>query len=126
MNAMVDIDHLDLDRLDRDQLRQLACQQHHYIQEKNQQHNQLVAQQTQSLAQKKSELKRQAARIERLEVLLRRMNQKRIGSSSEKHSGQIELQLFNEAELAVLEASLPEEPRDNGNETVAVPVYKRK
>ncbi len=114
MNAMGDIDQLDVN-----QLRQLARQQHQHLQ----QHAQVVADQTQSLEQKESELKQQVIRIEHLEALLRRMNQQRFGSSSEKHPGQAELHLFNEAELIALAGLIEDQPDDDA---VAVPGYQRK
>jgi len=114
MNAMGDID-----QLDRDQLRRLAREQHQHLQ----QHAQVVAQQTQSLANKEAEIKQQISRIEHLEALLRRMNQQRFGSSSEKHPGQAELHLFNEAELVALAEVVEEPPSDD---VVAVPGYQRK
>jgi len=116
---MGDIDQLNLDRLDTDQLRQLANEQHQHLQ----QHAQVAAQQTQSLAQYESELKQQATHIEHLEALLRRMNHQRFGTSSEKHPGQAELHLFNEAELIALAEVIEDQPKDD---TVAVPSYRRK
>jgi len=60
--------------------------------------------------------------IERLEELVRALQQQRFGRRSEKHPGQAELQLFNEAELLQLEATLAEsEP-----ESITVPAHTRK
>jgi transposase len=121
MDAMNDIDQLELDQLDTDQLRQLVHEQHQHLQ----QHAQVVVQQTQSLEQKESEIKSQVTRIEHLEALLRRMNHQRFGASSEKHPGQAELHLFNEAELIALEEALRPADKDN-DAVVAVPAHNRK
>lgn len=61
--------------------------------------------------------------IERLEAQLRLLQQQRFGKSSEKNLNQIELQLFNEAELLVLQAALNE--AGEAPETVTVPAHTR-
>lgn len=61
--------------------------------------------------------------IERLEAQLRLLQQRRFGKSSEKNLDQIELQLFNEAELLALQVALDE--AGGAPETVAVPAHIR-
>ena len=66
-------------------------------------------------------ISRKQTLIERLEAQLRWLQQRRFGKSSEKHLGQIELQLFTEAELLDLQAMLDEATPA----TVTVPAHTR-
>ena len=66
-------------------------------------------------------ISRKQTLIERLEAQLRWLQQRRFGKSSEKHLGQIELQLFNEAELLDLQAMLDDAPPA----TITVPAHTR-
>jgi len=89
----------------------------------------IVAKQQQVLEQHQHKIEAQRTTIstkqttiERLEALLQRFQQQRFGKSSEKHPGQAELQLFNEAELLQLEAALAEPVPDS----ITVPAHNRK
>jgi transposase len=66
-------------------------------------------------------ISRKQTLIKRLEEQLRLLQQRRFGKSSEKNLDQIELQLFNEAELLDLQAALDEAQA----ETVTVPAHAR-
>jgi len=69
-----------------------------------------------------TQLTHKQTRIEQLEHRLRVMQHERFGKSSEKHPGQGELQLFNEAEL--LDEQGQRAPSDD--DTVQIPAHTRK
>ena len=68
-------------------------------------------------------ISRKQTLIERLEAQLRLLQQHRFGKHSEKNLDQIELQLFNEAELLVLQAALDE--AGEAPRAVTVPAHTR-
>ncbi len=55
--------------------------------------------------------------IDKLEQIVADLAQRHWGRSSEKHPGQVELSLFNEAELAAMQATLDDESDSDGDQT---------
>lgn len=76
------------------------------------------------IEQQNEKLSTKQSLIERLEEQLRQLQQHRFGKRSEKHPGQAELQLFNEAELLQLQAAL--EDSETEAPSVTVPEHTRK
>ena len=108
----------DFDKLTPEQLRELARQQHLALVE----NNEVLTGKDETIERQSKDLTFSKQRIEKLEAQLRRLNDKRFGSSSERSAGQAEIQFFNEAELAVLEEAL--ESAAPG--AVTVPSHTRK
>ena len=81
-----------------------------------------LAQRQQAISKHLKTISNKQSTIEQLEAQLRSLQQQRFGKSSEKHPGQAELQLFNEAELLQLEATLAEPLPD----PITVPAHSRK
>lgn len=111
-------------------LKEIVAQQRHLLDQKQHtidqgqqalaQHQQEINQHQHTIDQHLTTLSTKQTLIERLEEQLRALVQQRFGKHSEQHPGQAELQLFNEAELLQMEATLAEP------DPIAVPAHTRK
>lgn len=100
------------------ELKQLVANQRQVIK----QNRQMLEQRDHQLKQHLKTISFKQTTIERLEAMLKSLQQQRFGRSSEQHPGQAELQFFNEAELLALEIVLAEPVA----EPIAVKPHTRK